>query len=108
MHNMVSNDEEEEMFSNLHNDDESLSSRYKQTAVQCQSTTFCQSTHLKPKAHRKSSLQAQESLDRGMSVRVFADMLSQPARAVTIFCCAAHIPHQVIRIRVVQRSHYYP
>ena len=43
-----------------------------------------------------------------MSVRVFADMLSQPARAVTIFCCAAHIPHQVIRIRVVQRSHYYP
>ena len=33
-----------------------------------------------------------------MSVRVFADMLSQPARAVTIFCCAAHIPHQVIRI----------
>ena len=79
MHNMVSNDEEEEMFSNLHNDDESLSSRYKQTA-----TTFCQSTHLKPKAHRKSSLQAQESLDRGMSVRVFADMLSQPARAVTI------------------------
>ena len=35
-----------------------------------------------------------------MSVRVFADMLSQPARAVTIFCCAAHIPHQVVRLRV--------
>ena len=35
-----------------------------------------------------------------MSVRVFADMLSQPARAVTIFCCAAHIPHQLVRLRV--------
>ena len=35
-----------------------------------------------------------------MSVRVFADMLSQPARAVTIFCSAARIPHEVVRVRV--------
>ena len=33
-------------------------------------------------------------------MRVFADMLSQPARAVTIFCCAAGIPHEVVRVRV--------
>ena len=27
-------------------------------------------------------------------------MLSQPARAVTIFCSAARIPHEVVRVRV--------
>ena len=35
-----------------------------------------------------------------MSVRLFADMLSQPARAVAIFCSAARIPHEMIRVRV--------
>ena len=35
-----------------------------------------------------------------MSVKVFADMLSQPARAVTIFCSAARIPHEVVSVRV--------
>ena len=35
-----------------------------------------------------------------MSVRVFADMLSQPARAVAIFCSAANIPHELVRVRL--------
>ena len=59
---------------------------------QCLETTFCQGSL--PKPHKESLLYSR------MSVRVFADMLSQPARAVTIFCCAAHIPHQVVRLRV--------
>ena len=35
-----------------------------------------------------------------MSVKVFADMLSQPARAVAIFCAASGLPHEVVRVRI--------
>eukprot|EP00092_Neocalanus_flemingeri_P034310 GFUD01037313.1.p1 GENE.GFUD01037313.1~~GFUD01037313.1.p1 ORF type:complete len:239 (+),score=80.54 GFUD01037313.1:147-863(+) len=35
-----------------------------------------------------------------MSVKVFADLMSQPARAVVIFCRAAGIPHEHVNVRI--------
>ena len=34
-------------------------------------------------------------------VRVYVDLMSQPARAAYIFCKAAGIPHQIIPVRIV-------
>jgi len=36
-----------------------------------------------------------------MPVRVYVDLMSQPARAVYIFCKATGIPHQIIPLRIV-------
>ena len=33
-----------------------------------------------------------------MSLKVFADLMSQPARAVTIFCRAANIQHELVNV----------
>ena len=35
-----------------------------------------------------------------MSLKVFADLMSQPARAVVIFCRAAGIPHEHVNVRI--------
>ena len=35
-----------------------------------------------------------------MSLKIFADLMSQPARAVTIFCRAADIKHELVNIRI--------
>lgn len=35
-----------------------------------------------------------------MSLKVFADLMSQPARAVTIFCRAANIQHELVNVRI--------
>ena len=35
-----------------------------------------------------------------LAVQVFADLMSQPARAVVIFCRAAAIPHQHVNIKI--------
>ena len=35
-----------------------------------------------------------------MSLKIFADLMSQPARAVAIFCRAADIKHQLIQVRI--------
>merc|ERR1712013_920912 len=35
-----------------------------------------------------------------MSLKVFADLMSQPARAVVIFCRAAGIPHEHVGVRI--------
>merc|ERR1711971_485876 len=33
-------------------------------------------------------------------LKVFADLMSQPARAVTIFCRAANIKHELVNVRI--------
>merc|ERR1712154_690331 len=35
-----------------------------------------------------------------MSLKVFADLMSQPARAMVIFCRAAGIPHEHVPVRI--------
>ena len=35
-----------------------------------------------------------------MSLKVFADLMSQPSRALVIFCRAASIPHELVNIRI--------
>ena len=35
-----------------------------------------------------------------MSLKIFGDLMSQPARAVAIFCRAAEIPHQLVKVRI--------
>ena len=37
-----------------------------------------------------------------MSLKVFADLMSQPARAVTIFCRAANIQHELVNVRRIK------
>merc|ERR1712002_933825 len=39
-------------------------------------------------------------LENRMSLKVYADLMSQPARAVVIFCRAAGIPHQHVPVRI--------
>ena len=35
-----------------------------------------------------------------MSLKIFGDLMSQPARAVAIFCRAAAIPHELVKVRI--------
>jgi len=37
-----------------------------------------------------------------MSVKIFADLMSQPSRAIVIFCRAAGIEHQLVPIRIMK------
>ena len=39
-----------------------------------------------------------------MSLKVFADLMSQPARAVTIFCRAANIQHELVNVRRIRSN----
>nr|QTW43630.1 GSTtheta [Eurytemora affinis] len=40
-----------------------------------------------------------------MSVKVYADLMSQPARAIVLFCRAAGVPHEHIPIRIAKGEH---
>ena len=35
-----------------------------------------------------------------MSLKIFCNLMSQPARAVAIFCRAAVIPHELVKVRI--------
>ena len=37
-----------------------------------------------------------------MSLKVFADLMSQPARAIAIFCRAANIQHELVNVRRIK------
>ena len=40
-----------------------------------------------------------------MSLKIFADLMSQPSRAVVLFCRAAKVPHEFKPIRLVKGEH---
>ena len=42
-----------------------------------------------------------KKMGSNIPVRVYVDLMSQPARAVYIFCKATGIPHQIIPLRIV-------
>ena len=35
-----------------------------------------------------------------MTLKIFADLMSQPSRAVPLFCRAAKIPHELTELRI--------
>ena len=35
-----------------------------------------------------------------MTLKIFADLMSQPSRAVPLFCRAAKIPHELTQLRI--------
>merc|ERR1712198_574146 len=43
-----------------------------------------------------------------MSLKVFADLMSQPARAMVIFCRAAGIPHEHVPVRITAGDNKTP
>jgi len=43
-----------------------------------------------------------------MSLKVFADLMSQPARAVAIFCRAANIQHELVPVRITAGDNKTP
>ena len=43
-----------------------------------------------------------------MSLKIFADLMSQPARAVAIFCRAASVPHELVQIRITAGENKTP
>jgi len=43
-----------------------------------------------------------------MSVKIFADLMSQPSRATVIFCRAAGIKHELVTTRIAQQEHKTP
>ena len=40
-----------------------------------------------------------------MSLKIFADLMSQPSRAVVLFCRVAKVPHEFKPIRLVKGEH---
>ena len=43
-----------------------------------------------------------------MSLKIFADLMSQPARAVAILCRAAAIPHELVKVRITAGDNKTP
>ena len=43
-----------------------------------------------------------------MVLKIYADPMSQPCRALIMFCRAANIPHQVETIQIQTREHKTP
>jgi len=58
------------------------------------------STHYTVNSTESKNIVSYTHLENRMSLKVYADLMSQPARAVVIFCRAAGIPHQHVPVRI--------